>query len=163
MDHVTQQLKLFPEIATGLAYYLSAEYMWELYNQTVNEINNGEYRRLPEMHALSCALKVLCTTDACAGIERLRLSCGGHGFLTAANIGNIYGNAVAAYTYEGENTVLLLQIARFLIKSWSYLIEGKPMLSSVEYLRQGLENNTFPKWNNSWECIVKALEYTAAQ
>ncbi|TMW39706.1 hypothetical protein DOY81_015214, partial [Sarcophaga bullata] len=61
-----------------------------------------------------------------------------------------------------ENTVLLLQIARFLIKSWSYLIEGKPMLTSVEYLKQGLEMNTFPKWNNSWECIVKALEYTAA-
>ncbi|XP_046810094.1 probable peroxisomal acyl-coenzyme A oxidase 1 [Lucilia cuprina] len=162
MDHVTQQLKLFPEVATGMAYHMSAEYMWELYNQTVEEINNGKYTRLPEMHALSCALKVLCTTDACAGIERLRLACGGHGFLTAANIGNIYGNAVAAYTYEGENTVLLLQIARFLMKSWSHLSEGKPMLASVEYLRQGLKTDSFPKWNNSWECIVKALQYTAA-
>lgn len=163
MDHVAQQLKLFPEIATGIAYHLSAEHMWELYNQTVDEINNGQYFRLPEIHALSCALKALCTTDACAGIERLRLSCGGHGFMTASNIGNIYGNAVAAYTYEGENTVLLLQIARFLVKSWSYLIEGKKMLPSVEYLRQGQQLNTFPKWDNSWECIIKALQYTAAQ
>uniref|UniRef100_T1PA23 Acyl-coenzyme A oxidase n=1 Tax=Musca domestica TaxID=7370 RepID=T1PA23_MUSDO len=162
MDHVAQQLKLFPEIATGIAYHISAEHMWELYNQTVDEINNGQYSRLPEMHALSCALKALCTTDACAGIERLRLSCGGHGFMAVANIGNIYGNAVAAYTYEGENTVLLLQIARFLVKSWSYLVEGKKMLSSVEYLRQGLKKDTFPKWNNSWECIVEALKYTAA-
>ncbi|XP_073844174.1 acyl-coenzyme A oxidase 1-like [Musca autumnalis] len=162
MDHVAQQLKLFPEIATGIANHMAAERMWELYHQTVYEINNGQYGRLPEMHALSCALKALCTSDASAGIERLRLSCGGHGFMAAANFGNIYGNVVAACTYEGENTVLLLQIARFLVKSWSYLIEGKKMLSSVEYLRKGQEVNAFPKWNDSWECIVEALKYTAA-
>uniref|UniRef100_A0A1L8EHW8 Acyl-coenzyme A oxidase n=1 Tax=Haematobia irritans TaxID=7368 RepID=A0A1L8EHW8_HAEIR len=162
IDHVTQQLKLFPEIATGLAYQLSADHMWELYHQTIEDINNGKYSRMPEIHALSCALKALCTTDGCAGIERLRLSCGGHGFMAAANIGNIYGNAVAAYTYEGENTVLFLQIGRFLMKSWSYLVEGKEMLPSVEYLRQGLKMNSFQKWDNSWECILKAFEYTAA-
>ncbi|XP_013101987.2 probable peroxisomal acyl-coenzyme A oxidase 1 [Stomoxys calcitrans] len=162
MDHVTQQLKLFPEIASGVAYHLAAEHMWELYYLTVDEINNGKYSRMPEIHALSCALKVLCTTDGCAGIERLRLACGGHGFMTAANIGNIYGNAVAAYTYEGENTVLLLQIGRFLMKSWSNLVEGKQMLSSVEYLRQGQEMNSFQKWDNSWECIINAFKYTAA-
>lgn len=164
MDHVAQQLKLFPEIAAGLAYHLSAEYMWELYNQTLVDIDNGQYDRLPEIHALSCALKALCTSDACAGIERLRLSCGGHGFMTAANIGNIYGNAVAAYTYEGEYTVLVLQIARFLMKSWSYLEEGKKMLPSVEYLKQGQSKNSISlKWDNTWECIVKALQITAAQ
>uniref|UniRef100_A0A1I8NU85 Acyl-coenzyme A oxidase n=2 Tax=Stomoxys calcitrans TaxID=35570 RepID=A0A1I8NU85_STOCA len=162
MDHVTQQLKIFPEIASGVAYDVAAEQVLEYYNETMQEINNGKYTRMPEAHALSCALKVLCTTDACAGIERLRLACGGHGFMTAANIGNIYGNAVAAYTYEGENTVLLLQIGRFLMKSWSYLVEGKQMLNSVEYLRQGQEKNSFQKWDNSWECIINAFKYTAA-
>ncbi|XP_075168763.1 acyl-coenzyme A oxidase 1-like [Haematobia irritans] len=162
LDHVTQQLKIFPEIATGLAYQLCADAMWEIYHQTIEEINQGKYTRLPEVHALSCALKVLCSTDGSAGIERLRLSCGGHGYMTAANIGNIYGNAVAACTYEGENTVLFLQIGRFLMKSWSFLVEGKQMLPSVQYLRQGQEPNSFPKWDNSWECIINAFKYAAA-
>ncbi|XP_037948738.1 probable peroxisomal acyl-coenzyme A oxidase 1 [Teleopsis dalmanni] len=163
MDHVTQQLKLFPEIANAMAYYLSAEYMWEMYDKTLKEADKGEYSRLPEMHILSCALKVLCTTDACAGIERLRLACGGHGYLTAANLGNIYGNAVAAYTYEGENTVLLLQIGRYLMKAWANFASGKKLSPSMAYLEEVNRMKKFPKWNNSWECIVKAFQFAAAK
>ncbi|EDX08069.1 GD11595 [Drosophila simulans] len=134
IDHVTQRLKLFPEIATGIAYHLATEYVWEMYAQTVQEANNGKFERLPDMHILSCALKVLCTTDGCAGIEKLRLSTGGHGYLTAANLSNIYGNAVAAYTYEGR----------------------------TRYFASSMQLKEFPKWDDSWQCIIKALQYTAA-
>ncbi|KAH8348698.1 hypothetical protein KR084_009946 [Drosophila pseudotakahashii] len=163
IDHVTQRLKLFPEIATGMAYHLAAEYTWEMYAQTVQEANNGKFDRLPDMHVLSCALKVLCTTDGCAGIEKLRLSTGGHGYLTAANLSNIYGNAVAAITYEGENTVLLLQIGRALVKAWSSFVEGKPLSASYGYFATSMQLKEFPKWDDSWQCIIKALQYTAAQ
>ncbi|KAH8389956.1 hypothetical protein KR200_004726 [Drosophila serrata] len=163
IDHITQRLKLFPEIATGMAYHLAAEYMWEMYAQTVQEANSGKFDRLPDMHILSCALKVLCTTDGCAGIERLRLSTGGHGYLTAANMSNIYGNAVAAYTYEGENTVLLLQIGRALVKAWAAFVEKKPVSASYTYFASSMKLKEFPKWDNSWQCIIKALQYTAAQ
>ena len=40
------------------------------------------------------------------------MACGGHGFSEASGFPAIYGNAVPACTYEGENTVLLLQAAR---------------------------------------------------
>ncbi|EDV55455.1 probable peroxisomal acyl-coenzyme A oxidase 1 [Drosophila erecta] len=163
IDHVTQRLKLFPEIATGIAYHLATEYVWEMYDQTVQEANNGKFERLPDMHILSCALKVLCTTDGCAGIERLRLSTGGHGYLTAANLSNIYGNAVAAYTYEGENTVLLLQIGRALVKAWASFVEKKPLSASYSYFATSMQLKEFPKWDDSWQCIIKALQYTAAQ
>ncbi|EDW91247.1 probable peroxisomal acyl-coenzyme A oxidase 1 [Drosophila yakuba] len=162
IDHVTQRLKLFPEIATGIAYHLATEYVWEMYDQTVLEANNGKFERLPDMHILSCALKVLCTTDGCAGIERLRLSTGGHGYLIAANLSNIYGNAVAAYTYEGENTVLLLQIGRALVKAWASFVEQKPLSASYSYFATSMQLKEFPKWDDSWQCIIKALQYTAA-
>ncbi|XP_030558337.1 probable peroxisomal acyl-coenzyme A oxidase 1 [Drosophila novamexicana] len=162
IDHVTQRLKLFPEIATGMAYHLAAEHMWELYDQTVLDANNGKFDRLPDMHILSCALKVLCTTDGCAGIERLRLSTGGHGYHIAANLSNIYGNAVAAYTYEGENTVLLLQIGRALVKAWASYKQGQTPSSSYAYFESSMRLKQFPKWTGSWQCIVQALQYTAA-
>ncbi|KAM8712292.1 hypothetical protein ACLKA7_012763 [Drosophila subpalustris] len=162
IDHVTQRLKLFPEIATGIAYSLVAKHMWEMYDQTVLDANNGKFERLPDMHILSCALKVLCTTDGCAGIERLRLSTGGHGYHIVANLSNIYGNAVAAYTYEGENTVLLLQIGRALVKAWASFKQGKAPSSSYAYFESSMRLAEFPKWDNSWECIIKALQFTAA-
>jgi len=50
---VTQRLKLFPEIATGIAYHLATEYMWEMYAQTVQEANNGKFELLP-LHDWQC-------------------------------------------------------------------------------------------------------------
>lgn len=69
------------------------------------------------MHALACCLKAICTADGASGIEQLRLACGGHGYMECSNMPSTYGMATAACTYEGENTVLLLQTARFVWKS----------------------------------------------
>lgn len=62
---------------------------------------------------MSCCLKVLSTSDAAAGVETCRLACGGHGYMACSNLPAMYGLATAACTYEGENTVLLLQAARY--------------------------------------------------
>lgn len=134
--------------------------MSELYNLTMEEIKSGNFKRMPDMHVMSCSLKVLCTTDGCAGIEKLRLSCGGHGYLSSANFGNIYGNAVAAYTYEGENTVLLLQVGRSLMKSWNKYVSGVPISPGFAYFKQ---SDVVPKWDGSWSTILRVFQYTAAQ
>lgn len=62
---------------------------------------------------MACCLKAVCTNDANEMIEICRFACGGHGYMTASSFPNIYGNLTAAVTYEGENTVLLLQTARY--------------------------------------------------
>ncbi|XP_053963764.1 probable peroxisomal acyl-coenzyme A oxidase 1 [Anastrepha ludens] len=162
IDHVTQQHKLFPEIANGIVLFLTAQKVWEMYDLTLKEIAAGDYARMTDMHIISCALKVLSTTDASFGIERLRLSCGGHGYLSSTNLSTIYGNIVAAYTYEGENTVLLLQIGRYLVKSWLQLTQGKKMSQLVSYLAEMHGQRQMLQWNDSWEYLVKLLQYTAA-
>ncbi|EDW02144.1 probable peroxisomal acyl-coenzyme A oxidase 1 [Drosophila grimshawi] len=96
------------------------------------------------------------------GIEQLRLSTGGHGNHIVANLSNIYGNAVAAYTYESENSVLLLQIGRALVKAWASYKQAETLSSSYAYFETSMRLKEFPKWDNSWQCIVRALQYTAA-
>ncbi|XP_017087043.2 acyl-coenzyme A oxidase 1-like [Drosophila bipectinata] len=162
IDHVTQQMKLFPEIATSLAHRLASDYLWNLYEETLVDIGNGKYERLPELHCLSCALKVTSSMDSTAGIERLRLACGGHGYLTSSNLSNLYVFATAACTYEGENTVLLLQIGRFLMKSWNSALSGAPLAPTVRYLAEVQKNPEFGTWTGTWENMVKAMEYAAA-
>lgn len=61
---------------------------------------------------MSCCLKAVSTSDAAAAIELVRKACGGHGYMTSSNFPATYGMVTAAETYEGENTVLLLQTAR---------------------------------------------------
>lgn len=62
---------------------------------------------------MACCLKAISTSDANQMIETCRFACGGHGYMTSSNFPTIYSTLTAAVTYEGENTVLLLQTARF--------------------------------------------------
>lgn len=159
MDYVTQQMKLFPEIATSIADSLAARKLNQLYFKTASDIKQGQYGGLPEIHALSCALKVLCTSDSASGVERLRLACGGHGYLASSNMSNLYTTATAGCIYEGENTVLLLQVGRFLIKSFQAAMAGKPLASTVTYLQK----TSVDKWTGSWENILQVLESATAK
>ncbi|XP_013116938.2 probable peroxisomal acyl-coenzyme A oxidase 1 [Stomoxys calcitrans] len=162
IDHVTQQKKLFPEIANSIAYKLATTEVKKLYGQTSEDIKRGEFGRLPEMHALSCILKVLCTTASMTGIETLRLACGGHGYLVSSNMSNLYADAAASCTYEGENTVLLLQVGRFLMKSYPRAMAGKELVPTVAYLSEAIKHRTIEKWTGSWQDIIKALQISAA-
>lgn len=70
---------------------------------------------LSQLHAIACCLKAVCTADAAAAIEECRRACGGHGYMSSSNFPASYGMVTAAETYEGENTVLYLQTARYWI------------------------------------------------
>ena len=49
IDHVTQQNKLFPNIARSVIFKLTADYIWDMYNQVTSELNEGNLERLPEV------------------------------------------------------------------------------------------------------------------
>lgn len=66
---------------------------------------------------MSSGLKALCSEMAASAIETCRRAAGGHGYLLMSGLPRLYATTVAACTYEGENTVLYLQTARYLLKS----------------------------------------------
>ena len=124
LDFQTQQAKIFPPLAMSIGFHMAANSVWEMYNTIQNEIEQGAYDNLPELHALSCSIKVLVTSESAKAVDQLRRACGGHGFMSSSNLPGIFGLVTAACTYEGENTVLLLQLARYLIKvSLTFLTE----------------------------------------
>uniref|UniRef100_A0A1I8NUH3 Acyl-coenzyme A oxidase n=1 Tax=Stomoxys calcitrans TaxID=35570 RepID=A0A1I8NUH3_STOCA len=159
LEHLTQQMKVIPEIATAIAYRLAAANLYLLYNQTAKDISRKDFSRLPELHALACILKVSCSYDSTFGIERLRQSCGGHGYLLAANLGNLFATATAACTYEGENSVLYLQVGKILMKVWADVLEGKKLMPTMAYFAECGQMTQFPNWTGTWDCLVKALQF----
>ncbi|XP_045482305.1 probable peroxisomal acyl-coenzyme A oxidase 1 [Harmonia axyridis] len=158
LDFVTQQYKLFPLIATFFAFQFSSNWLWEVYNEVTSELEAGKLRNLPELHAVACCLKAVSTADAAFGVEQCRLSCGGHGYMTCSNLPSTYGLVTAMCTYEGENTVLLLQTARFLIKAWQNKSETIK-LDTVNYLCKA-EDKPFEK---SVDWIISAMKLVAAR
>lgn len=163
IDHLTQQGKLLPLVAKAVALKLTSDSLWQMYEQMRTELDSGRTERLPELHAIACSLKAISSGDAVTGIEVCRLACGGHGYQTCTNFLNMYGVATAAYTYEGENTVLLLQTARYLVKSWNQALEGKPLMPTIQYLKTYADapGKQYP-WSDSPLAIVGAFQAVAA-
>ncbi|KAM3958975.1 acyl-coenzyme A oxidase 1 [Aphomia sociella] len=158
LDYVTQQHKLFIGIATSHAYSITAKWLTNLYFNVTNELNAGNLDNLPELHSLACCLKVVSTTDAAVLVERSRLACGGHGYMLSSNLPQTYGVVTPASTFEGENTVLLLQTARSLVKAWQQMLNGKKMTSSTTYLA---DKKPLNRWDGTVNGIIKAFQKVA--
>ncbi len=77
------------------------------------------------MHATSAGLKGLCTYLAAIGIEDCRKSCGGHGYLLNSGVAALSADYLWQTTAEGDFLVMLLQTARFLVRSYEGLQKGE--------------------------------------
>ena len=68
-------------------------------------------------------------------MDILRKACGGHGFSHYSGLPNLLSEFASNITLEGENTILYLQIARYLLKNYKYaMTQKKPVGESVTYL-----------------------------
>ncbi|XP_076456592.1 peroxisomal acyl-coenzyme A oxidase 1-like [Babylonia areolata] len=136
LDFQTQQMKLLPLVAAAYALNVSSRNVTRVYLHTVDRIEKGALDDLPQLHALSAGLKALSAWEAAEGLEQCRLACGGHGFSHASGIPKVYGSMVPYITLEGENTVMMLQTARYLVKCQRSLQRGEPLPSLMSYLKR---------------------------
>ncbi|KAM6468967.1 peroxisomal acyl-coenzyme A oxidase 1 isoform 2-T2 [Liasis olivaceus] len=134
LDYQTQQYKLFPLLATAYAFHFVGAYMKDTYRRITGNINEGDLSELPELHALSAGLKAFSSWTANTGIEECRMACGGHGYSRCSGLPDIYVNFTPSCTYEGENTVMMLQTARFLVKSYTQVSSGQLVSGMMSYL-----------------------------
>ncbi|XP_028031489.1 probable peroxisomal acyl-coenzyme A oxidase 1 [Bombyx mandarina] len=159
MDFLTQQHKLFVAIASSHAIRITAAWLWDKYEKVTKDMEAGKSDGLPELHALACCLKAVSSADASDMVITCSRACGGHGYILSSNLPQIYGLIAAACIYEGENTVLLLQTARSLVKAWEQNARGEKLSSTVSYIA---DTRPFGKWENSVEGIIKGFERVAA-
>lgn len=117
LDYQAQQMKLFPAIAFAHAFKSAFVALMGSYKEVADDIElRGDLEQLGQLHAMSSGLKALCSELGSSVIETCRRATGGHGYLLMSGLPRLYAATVAACTYEGENTVLYLQTARYLLK-----------------------------------------------
>ncbi|KAK7576596.1 hypothetical protein V9T40_012882 [Parthenolecanium corni] len=163
MEFQTQQYKLFPAIATVFAIKSSATWLWDVYNSVTKDLDQGDLDKLPELHAMACCLKAISTSDANQMIETCRFACGGHGYMTSSNFPTIYSSLTAAVTYEGENTVLLLQTARYLVKAWSQRdVTSATITATLKYLSDFRPSDIYQPWSLTMSNLAEAFRLVAA-
>ncbi|ELW68301.1 Peroxisomal acyl-coenzyme A oxidase 1 [Tupaia chinensis] len=145
LDFQTQQYKLFPLLATAYAFQFVGAYMKETYHRINEGIGQGDLSELPEAFTSW-------TTNS--GIEACRMACGGHGYSHCSGLPNIYVTFTPTCTFEGENTVMMLQTARFLMKSYDQVHSGKLVCGMVSYLNDLPSQRIQPQQVAVWPGIV---------
>ncbi len=63
-----------------------------------------------------------------------RRTCGGHGYSKLSGLPTLFQNYVQNVTWEGDNNVLCLQTARYLIKALAGVAQGQEVQGSAAYL-----------------------------
>ncbi|XP_026731719.1 probable peroxisomal acyl-coenzyme A oxidase 1 [Trichoplusia ni] len=160
IDFVTQRDKVFSAIAACFAMMMNARRLWETFYIIDGQLHKGNLERLGELHALACCLKAVSTSDSAMFTERCRLACGGNGYMHSSNLPLTYALTSASCTYEGDNTVLLLQTARFLLKVWRQM-DTVPLTPTVAYLKDASTPGYCDKWNNTVDGIIRGYRTVA--
>ncbi|XP_024394934.1 peroxisomal acyl-coenzyme A oxidase 1 [Physcomitrium patens] len=168
IQYRTQQSRLFPLLATAYAYRAVGFWMKSLYADVMKRLNDNDFSTLPEVHACTAGLKSITTSVTADGIEECRKLCGGHGFLCASGLPELYAAYVPACTYEGDNTILLLQVARFLLKTLSQVSKVRPVgtaayLGNIKQLStQNCKVSQGHDWLNT-SVLLEAFEARSAR
>ncbi|KAK4801162.1 hypothetical protein SAY86_021649 [Trapa natans] len=134
IDYKTQQSRLFPLLASAYAFRFVGEWLKWLYTDVNQRLQASDFSTLPEVHACTAGLKSLTTSVTADAIEECRKLCGGHGYLCSSGLPELFAVYVPACTYEGDNVVLLLQVARYLMKTVSQLPSGKKPVGTTSYM-----------------------------
>jgi acyl-CoA oxidase len=130
-----QKEKIYPHIAETFAFIFGSQELESMCSRNLALINEeNDFRMLNDCHALSSGLKAVYSWVNSVAIERMRRACGGHGFSSYSGLPSIIENVSPGTTYEGDNTVLMLQLGRYLLKSMDRASKNKPISAMVSYL-----------------------------
>ena len=135
LNYPLVQSKLFPLYSKAIINYFAALKIGDIWAENCHSIFDPKNIEVQEMHALISIIKPLSSWNQIASTLQARAACGGNGYSSYSRLGQIHSDYHVNVTWEGDNTVLLQQTARFILKELGSLAKGKPIkFQSLYYL-----------------------------
>lgn len=135
LDYQSQQQKLMPMLCSAYAFHFASEYLVDRYAE-MKRTHDDEI--IADVHALSAGLKAYITSYTAKALNTCRESCGGHGYAAVNRFGALRNDHDIFQTFEGDNTVLLQQVAGDLLKQYKRKFEGGALSVTWTYLRDSM-------------------------
>eukprot|EP01100_Stratorugosa_tubuloviscum_P005869 TRINITY_DN257_c0_g2_i1.p1 TRINITY_DN257_c0_g2~~TRINITY_DN257_c0_g2_i1.p1 ORF type:complete len:782 (-),score=436.30 TRINITY_DN257_c0_g2_i1:86-2431(-) len=146
IDYQTHQFRLLPLLSGVFAFHFTGAQIQKLYDKLLNEIESENLDRLADVHSTSAGLKAIATWWANSAIEQCRQCCGGHGYSAYSGFPSMLADFGPMVTWEGDNTVLILQTARALINA----VRNSNLNNSNNSNNSNLNSNLNSKAFNSY-------------
>ncbi len=130
LDYLSHQRRLLPRVATSYGLTFALHRLAE------------DFAALPagadtrEIEGRAAALKAMASWHATSALQEAREACGGEGFRWSARIAHRKADSDIFTTFEGDNTVLQLQVAKGLLAGYRSEFEDLNAWGLLRYLRE---------------------------
>jgi len=128
LDYPTHQKRLLPLLAN--AYALD----FALTDLTTRFAARGPEAELGDIEGQAAALKAVSTWNTTHTLQTAREACGGQGYLAENRLGQVKADTDVFTTFEGDNTVLLLQVAKGLLSDFKQEFEDMNFFGLLRHL-----------------------------
>ncbi|KAJ3675243.1 hypothetical protein LUZ60_004285 [Juncus effusus] len=139
LDYQSQQHKLMPMLASAYAFHFSTLFLVSQYSQMKTSAALDD-ELVGDVHVLSAGLKAYVTSYTAKGLSTCREACGGHGYAAVNRFGALRSDHDIFQTFEGDNTVLLQQVAMDLLKRYKEKFSGGTLTVTWNYLRESMSS-----------------------
>ncbi len=114
--------------------YIGGLKMGRIWMENLPKLYDEKNKMNQLCHGLSSACKAFGTWACQETLREVRTSMGGLGFSDYALIGMLVRNCDVNQTYEGDNHVLLQQAGQMILRNLSWMMKGKSLLPTCEFL-----------------------------
>ncbi|PEN14110.1 acyl-CoA oxidase [Longibacter salinarum] len=166
LTYRTHQRRLLPRLAKTYAIDAALQNLTETYIS--RSIDEG----LEDVEASANALKAYATRHTTDTLQEAREACGGQGYLHENRISTLMADTDVFTTFEGDNTVLLLQVAKGLLSDFQREFRDLNILGMVRFVAKDVlerlsetnpltSSQTDPEHLRSRDFQMNALDYRA--
>ncbi|KAJ9670050.1 hypothetical protein PVL29_026545 [Vitis rotundifolia] len=138
LDYQSHQHKLMPMLASTYAFHFASLHLVQMYSEMKKSHDD---QLVGDVHSLSAGLKAYVTSYTAKSLSTCREACGGHGYAAVNRFGSLRNDHDIFQTFEGDNTVLLQQVAADLLKQYREKFQGGTLAVTWNYLRESM--NTY--------------------
>lgn len=128
MDYRTHQRRLIPLLANAYALHFA---LADLVQRFSGKKSEAESR---ELEVLAGGLKAFSSWNTTHTLQTAREACGGQGFMAVNRIALLKADTDIFTTFEGDNTVLMLQVAKGLLTEFKQEFHDINFFGLVRYV-----------------------------
>ena len=128
LDYRTHKRRLLPKVATTYALHFALD------DLTQRFAAKGPEEPLEKVEAEANALKAYATWHTTDTLQEAREACGGQGYKADNRIGTLKADTDVFTTFEGDNTVLMLQVAKGLLSDFRREFRDMNLLGMARFM-----------------------------
>lgn len=132
LSYQQQKFRLIPLLSQCFAIKAGTMAAQNIYDNKCELFSSDpECEDLAEFHCILSGIKAMSSWYSVSGIQVCRECCGGLGYSSFSSLGRLRNNQEVHSTWEGDNSVLIQQTSKYILKQIQKTMKGQKIFSAT--------------------------------